>query len=45
MITKYNRYGFKQERSIIITNLHLFNVSKKSKPLYDIIGYRDQQED
>lgn len=31
IITKYNRYGFKQERKIIITNLHLFNVSKQSK--------------
>ena len=30
LITKYNRYGFKQERKIIITNLHLFNLSKQS---------------
>lgn len=32
LITKYNRYGFKQERRIIITNFHLFNISKQSKP-------------
>lgn len=30
LITKYNRYGFKQERKIIVTNLHLFNISKQS---------------
>jgi hypothetical protein len=44
LIIKYNRYGFKQERKIIVTNLHLFNISKQSKQ-YIRSSYRDQQKD
>ena len=32
VITKYNRYGMKQNRNLIITNLHCMNVSKQSIP-------------
>lgn len=31
MITKYNRYGLKQNRNIIITNMHCLNIYKDSK--------------
>jgi hypothetical protein len=31
MITKYNRYGMKQNRNIIITNMHCLNIYKESK--------------
>ena len=31
LIVKYNRYGLKQNRNLIITNMHCMNVSKQSK--------------
>ena len=33
MVTKYNRFGMKQERAVMITNKKFYNVHKKSNPL------------
>jgi hypothetical protein len=30
-LSKFNRYGFKQDRTLLITNLHMFNLTKQSK--------------
>jgi hypothetical protein len=30
-LIKYNSYGMKQERNLLITNLYLYNLSKQSK--------------
>jgi len=29
-VNKFNRFGFKQERTLLITNLSVFNLHKKS---------------
>ena len=31
LLQKYNSFGMKQQRTLLITNLHLFNLSKQSK--------------
>ena len=30
-VIKYNRFGMKQDRTILLTNLNLYNIKKKSK--------------
>ena len=32
-VIKYNRFGMKQDRTILLTNLNLYNIKKKSKKL------------
>ena len=31
-VIKYNRFGMKQERNLLLTNLYLCNLKKNSKP-------------
>ena len=30
-VIKYNRFGMKQDRTILLTNLNLYNIKKKGK--------------
>jgi hypothetical protein len=34
-VIKYNRFGMKQERNLMLTNMYLSNLKKKSKCLSD----------
>jgi hypothetical protein len=44
-VIKYNRFGMKQDRTILLTNLNLYNIKKKSKKFFSQVIYSILKED